>query len=117
MSQAYAVVIEPAGDNFSAYVPDLPGCVAAAATREAVLAEIEAAIAQIDENRCSGCQVCIELCPYKAISFDAEKKVSRVNEALCKGCGTCVAACPSAAIKGKHFTTEQILSEIEGVLA
>jgi predicted RNase H-like HicB family nuclease len=45
MSQAYAVVIEPAGDNFSAYVPDLPGCVAAAATREAVLAEIETAIA------------------------------------------------------------------------
>jgi len=28
----YAVVIEKAGDNFSAYVPDLPGCVAAGAT-------------------------------------------------------------------------------------
>ncbi len=24
----YAVVIEKAGDNYSAYVPDLPGCVA-----------------------------------------------------------------------------------------
>ena len=28
----YAVVIEKAGDNFSAYVPDLPGCVATGAT-------------------------------------------------------------------------------------
>lgn len=28
----YAVVIENAGDNFSAYVPDLPGCVATART-------------------------------------------------------------------------------------
>jgi len=36
----YAVVIENAGPNFSAYVPDLPGCVATGAT----LAETEAAI-------------------------------------------------------------------------
>lgn len=30
----YTVVIERAGDNFSAYVPDLPGCVATGATEE-----------------------------------------------------------------------------------
>ncbi len=30
----YAIVIEDAGKNFSAYVPDLPGCVAAADTIE-----------------------------------------------------------------------------------
>ena len=28
----YGVIIEPTGDGFSGYVPDLPGCVAAAAT-------------------------------------------------------------------------------------
>jgi predicted RNase H-like HicB family nuclease len=28
----YAVVIEAVGDNFSAYVPDLPGCVATGST-------------------------------------------------------------------------------------
>ena len=32
----YAVVIENAGSNFSAYVPDLPGCVATDRTRSAV---------------------------------------------------------------------------------
>lgn len=45
----YTVIIEPAGGNFSAYVPDLPGCVATGATeqearetiREAVLFHIE----------------------------------------------------------------------------
>jgi len=36
----YAVVIERAGANFSAYVPDLPGCVASGSTP----AETEAAI-------------------------------------------------------------------------
>jgi len=39
-----------------------------------------------------------------------------VITALCQGCGTCVAACPSSAINGAHFTNEQVLSEIEGIL-
>jgi heterodisulfide reductase subunit A len=42
--------------------------------------------------------------------------VSRINETLCKGCGVCVAACPSGAIKGKHFTVEELMAEIEGAL-
>jgi len=58
----------------------------------------------------------LAFCPYSAISLDEEKKVSRINDALCKGCGTCVAACPSDAITGKHFTSKQIMAEIEGVL-
>ena len=78
--------------------------------------EIEAATSFVDEDLCSGCKTCIDLCPYTAISFDEEKKTASINEALCKGCGTCVAACPSGAIVGRHFTTEQIMAQIEGVL-
>jgi len=40
----YAVVIERAEGNFSAYVPDLPGCVATGETVKAVETEIRAAI-------------------------------------------------------------------------
>jgi len=40
----YAVVIENAGTNFSAYVPDLPGCVATGRTVEEVENEIRSAI-------------------------------------------------------------------------
>jgi len=40
----YAVVIEKAESNFSAYVPDLPGCVATGATVEEVEREIRDAI-------------------------------------------------------------------------
>jgi predicted RNase H-like HicB family nuclease len=40
----YAVVIEKAGDNFSAYVPDLPGCIATGDTLEEVELEIRDAI-------------------------------------------------------------------------
>ena len=103
---------------------DIPQSVAQASAAAArVLAviskgkvEIEATTASIDEGLCSGCKICSNLCPYNAISFDEEKLVSQVNEALCKGCGVCVAACPSGAITGNHFTNEQIMAEIEGVL-
>ena len=40
----YAVVIEKAGDNFSAFVPDLPGCIATAASVAEIETEIRAAI-------------------------------------------------------------------------
>jgi predicted RNase H-like HicB family nuclease len=40
----YAIVIEQAQGNFSAYVPDLPGCVATGDTVEAVESEIRDAI-------------------------------------------------------------------------
>ncbi|HEY1329815.1 MAG TPA: type II toxin-antitoxin system HicB family antitoxin [Casimicrobiaceae bacterium] len=40
----YAIVIENAGSNYSAYVPDLPGCVATGATRDEVEREIRDAI-------------------------------------------------------------------------
>ena len=40
----YAIVIENAGPNYSAYVPDLPGCVATGATIEEVEREIREAI-------------------------------------------------------------------------
>jgi predicted RNase H-like HicB family nuclease len=46
----YAIVIEEAGPNFSAYVPDLPGCVATGAT----LQEAEQAIREAIEFHLDG---------------------------------------------------------------
>ena len=103
---------------------DIPDTVAQASAAAAeVLAmiskgrvEIEAATAVVDERICSGCQVCKLVCPYNAIDFDEEKGVCRVNEALCKGCGACIAACFSDAVSLNHFTNEQIVAQMEGML-
>lgn len=40
----YTIVIEKSPRNYASYVPDLPGCVAAAASEAAVVREISAAI-------------------------------------------------------------------------
>ena len=73
--------------------------------------------AAVEKERCSGCKVCIGVCPYKAISFNEEEEASSVNELLCQGCGTCAAACPSSAIKTNGFTNEEIFAEIGLMLA
>ena len=79
--------------------------------------DIDAVFAEVTEDKCSGCRVCNELCPYSAITYDADKKKSSVISALCKACGACVAGCPSGAIAARHFTDAQIFAQIEGVLA
>ena len=54
----YAVVIEKAEDNYSAYVPDLPGCVATGVTLKDVEAEIRDAIAfHLDGMRQDGVSI------------------------------------------------------------
>ncbi len=77
---------------------------------------LEPNTAFINEEKCSGCHICIGLCPYSAISFNEDKKVAQINEALCKGCGVCVVACPSKAAQQRLFLDEQIYAEIEGAL-
>lgn len=104
---------------------DIPDTVAqgsaAAAQSLSVIATGQVKVSPItawaEPDSCSGCKVCIELCPFKAISFDEKQKIAVVNEALCKGCGSCGAACPSSAIFIAHFNDQQLLAEIEGVLA
>ena len=101
-------------------VPDTVAHAGAAASMALALMDkgevtISPTISVVDETLCSACKTCIELCPYTAISFIEEENIARVNEALCKGCGTCAAACPSGAIAARHFTTEQIMAQIEGL--
>jgi len=72
----------------------------------------EVKVAEIREEFCTGCQTCLSVCFYGAISFDAVKGISVVNEAICRGCGSCVGSCPSGAIRSKHFTYPQLYREV-----
>jgi heterodisulfide reductase subunit A len=103
---------------------DIPDAVAqakgAAASAIAPMAlgkvEIEPITAVLNERLCSGCRICEAVCEFGALSFDQKKGIIVVNEVLCKGCGTCGASCPSGAISLKHFTSQQILAQIDSVI-
>jgi len=77
--------------------------------------QTEGKVSEIRKERCSGCGLCVEICPYKAIDLDEVEKVAVINEALCKGCGACVSSCRANAIDLKGFKDEQILAALEVV--
>ena len=72
-------------------------------------------VAEIDQNKCTGCGVCVAVCPYNAINFD-DKGKALVNEAMCKGCGTCVSSCRSDAPALRGFTNAGIFAQIAAAL-
>lgn len=68
--------------------------------------------AEVDEEHCSGCGLCVGQCPYGALEVNGGG-VAEVNEILCEGCGTCVSGCPSNSISLKNQTDEQVDKIIE----
>ena len=78
--------------------------------------ELEATTVMVNPASCCACQNCVRVCPYGAPFFNEPKGVSEINEALCKGCGLCASVCPSSAIIARHFTNEQVLAEMEGLM-
>lgn len=71
-------------------------------------------VAEVNEDLCSGCSICVPQCPYGAIT---PGDVAHVNELLCEGCGTCVAACPSGAMTMRNHTDLQVERMIRAALA
>jgi heterodisulfide reductase subunit A len=78
--------------------------------------EVEAISAAIDDDLCSGCRICEELCAYSALEFDEKDKIMKVNDVMCKGCGCCASACPTGAISMRHFDQKQLLAQIGGIV-
>ena len=76
--------------------------------------EAEGIVATVNSNRCTACELCMQVCAYNAIEIEETKrgKTAKVNSALCKGCGACAATCRCSAIDIKGFTDQQISSAI-----
>jgi heterodisulfide reductase subunit A len=75
-------------------------------------------VCEVDEKRCMGCGACISACTYGALEFRDTKqgKKAFVNPVLCKGDGLCNSRCPTGAISLKHFTDEEVLSQIDAAV-
>jgi len=102
-------------------IPDTVAQASGAAAKSLALSSrgmvvIPSTVSAIDPDICIGCKVCIDLCPYGAISFDARRGVSVVNDALCKGCGSCSGYCPSGAARVHHFRKKQVMAEFDGLM-
>ncbi len=76
------------------------------------------AVCEVKESDCVSCGACISVCKYDAIEFydTPQGKKARVNPVLCKGDGLCNSRCPTGAIFLKHFTDEEIFSQIDALV-
>jgi len=60
--------------------------------------------AVVNQEKCAGCGVCIEVCPVDAISLNSERK-AQINSEECIECGRCTRECPNQAIELVQETT------------
>jgi heterodisulfide reductase subunit A len=85
----------------------------------------EPMVSEVDINKCSGCGLCVPICPYNAITLEEiqerghhgpiTRNVAVVNSSLCQGCGACVPACRTAALNTKGFTDDQLVAEVDAL--
>lgn len=54
----------------------------------------------LDEDKCTGCGMCVQVCPQGVFSLEAAK-VRFVDRDGCMECGACAGNCPMAAISVK----------------
>jgi heterodisulfide reductase subunit A len=82
-------------------------------SRDTVLAS--GSVCEVNESNCISCGACITACTYGAIEFHdtPQGRKAGINPFLCKGDGLCNTKCPTRAISLKHFTDEEILSQID----
>ena len=78
-----------------------------------VVLELQSEIVEIEvnEDKCSGCGICLALCSYDAIKLVKSGEASPkavIDKLKCKRCGVCTAACPSEAIAIKDGLQENI---------
>jgi heterodisulfide reductase subunit A len=71
---------------------------------------------RIDAERCSGCMLCIRLCPAKAVEQDSDRAKAVIRELHCTGCGICVASCPTGAVSGGGYSSEAVTAELKAVI-
>lgn len=97
---------------------------AAAARAATVLAKTEVKLdavkATVDAEKCDGCALCVDVCPFGAITIverqDTGGRMISINKANCKGCGLCQGTCPKRGVFVAGFTMEQISSQVTAAL-
>ena len=66
------------------------------------------------DQRCTGCWLCLDVCPENALSKDQERRVASLDRARCTSCGKCVDVCYPGALKlaGTRVTVGELVEEV-----
>ncbi len=67
---------------------------------------------QIIQEKCGLCNLCLESCPFNAISITAD--TVRIDTLKCEGCGACIAICPTGALSSPPIQ-EEVLAAVNAL--
>jgi heterodisulfide reductase subunit A len=106
--------------HYPKHIPEVINQAYGAASRALTLLShdtvtVSGSVCEVTDNDCVSCGACITACSYGAIDFRTTPlgRKAWVNPVLCKGDGVCTAKCPTNAIFLKHFTDDELMSQID----
>ena len=74
-------------------------------------------------DKCDGCALCVDVCPFNAITVVRTQRQNRqpgvrieIDPAVCQGCGICTATCPHEGIMVHGFTMEQLSAQVRAAV-
>ncbi len=85
------------------------------------------AIKSFVTDQCDGCGLCIDVCPFHALSIHRENDSGSIlskgstmkvvsDPALCQGCGLCASTCPMEGIMVHGFTKKQLVAQVRAAI-
>ncbi len=81
------------------------------------------AIKSFMTEQCDGCAMCVDVCPFHALSMKpADKNMGQTrasvitDPALCQGCGLCAATCHKDGIMVHGFTKPQLMAQVRAAI-
>ncbi len=83
--------------------------------------DVDGTAAKVDEERCSGCGICVSVCKTEATTLKEKdgKRIASVDKVKCQGCGVCISACPSGARtqkEGYAISPKELLDKVISLL-
>jgi heterodisulfide reductase subunit A len=69
----------------------------------------------VNADACGRCGVCVDVCPYKAISMPSEGPV-RFDDILCQSCGLCISSCPTKALENPNFDFDLVMNQVKSAV-